>query len=76
MQSFTISLSHDDALVLFEWMASLEEKGAAGLTDEAEQVVIWRVEAQLEASLPDIVMNDYEARVSAAKRRVTHSPGS
>jgi hypothetical protein len=70
MSDITLSLKHDEALVLFEWLASLEEKELLNMYDEAEQKVLWQIEAQLESILPDILMSDYAARVAAAKGRL------
>lgn len=70
MSTISIVLKHDEALVLFEWLTSLEEIHAAGMCDAAEQKVLWQVEGQLESMLPDVLLNDYKDRVAAAKRRL------
>ena len=70
MSDISLTLKHDEALILFEWLASLEEKALHNVCDEAEQKVLWQIEAQLESQLPDILMSDYAARVAAAKGRV------
>ena len=64
-----IALAQHEALVLFEWLASLDEKSKLPL-DEAEQKVIWRLEGQLESMLPEIVAADYRERVLSAKQTV------
>lgn len=70
MNDITLTVTHDDALVLFERLASLEERHLSPLLDDTEQTVVWRLEGQLESLLPDIVMTDYKERVAAAKRRL------
>ena len=70
MNDISLILKHEEALILFEWLALLEERSDSRLCDEAEQKVIWNIEGQLEKQLPDVVMEDYKQRVSAAKRRI------
>ncbi|TWT29622.1 hypothetical protein [Blastopirellula retiformator] len=70
MNEISLILKHEEALVLFEWLASLEEKSDSSMCDDAEQKVIWKIEAQLEKLLPDVVMEDYKDRVSAAKLKI------
>ncbi len=70
MNNFALILSHDEALVFFEWLSSLEERVDSTIYDEAEQNVVWKIEGQLEKGLPDVVMEDYRERVTAAKLRV------
>ena len=70
MDDISLVLKHDEALVFFEWLSLLEEKNKSEMFDEAEQKVIWKIEGQLESQLPDVVMDDYNARVVAAKSRL------
>lgn len=66
-----VSLSHNEALVLFAWLASLDESGTKGpLPGSAEQTVLWKVEGQLESALPDVVAGDFQDRVAGAKKSV------
>lgn len=67
--SIQVTLSRQEALVLFEWLASLDEKATVPL-DEAEQRVVWRVEGQLESLLTEVVEADYRDRVLLAKKAV------
>jgi hypothetical protein len=67
--SIQVTLSQDEALVLFEWLASLEQKPNEP-PDEAEQRVIWRLEGQLESLLTVVVAADYRERVLLAKKAV------
>ncbi|WP_242338713.1 MULTISPECIES: hypothetical protein [Anaeromyxobacter] len=65
-----LSLTHDQALVLFEWLS--REDGRSGLPTEhqAEQKVLWEVEAQLERALAEPLQPVYAAAVSAARERL------
>jgi hypothetical protein len=63
-----IELSGDDAVVLFEWLAGM---GAAKLiVGEAEQRVLWSIEAALEKSLAEPFAKDYPELVEQARRRI------
>jgi len=43
-----LELAHDEALVLFEWLARLDEKDAIPYEDASEQQVLWSLHAQLD----------------------------
>ena len=65
-----LTMTRNEALVLFEWLASFETKGAQLAIDEAEQTVLWGVESQLEKALHEILSPDYDKLLAAAKRHV------
>jgi hypothetical protein len=67
--SIQVTLARHEALVLFEWLASLDEKSGVPL-DEAEQKVVWHLEGQLETLLTEVVAADYKDRVLIAKKAV------
>jgi hypothetical protein len=66
----TLSLTADQALVLFEWLT--REDGKVRLPTEhlAEQAVLWDIEAQLERVLVAPFQADYVEKVSAARERI------
>jgi hypothetical protein len=68
-QSIQVTLTRDEALVLFEWLASLDEKQTFHL-EEAEQKVVWRIEGQLESLLTEVLAPDYREQLRIAKRNV------
>lgn len=47
----TLTLTADQALVLFDWLAREDGKAALPTEHQAEQNVLWEIEAQLEKSL-------------------------
>lgn len=47
----TLHLTGDEALVLFDWIRRFNESGDGTLHDQAEQRVLWDIEAMLEKSL-------------------------
>jgi len=66
----TLSLTHDQALVLFEWLSREDGKGGLPTEHQAEQNVLWEIEAQLERVLVEPLQPDYSALVSAARERL------
>lgn len=70
-----LELSDDEALVLFECLARLDEGAALPLEDEAERYVLWRLEGQLEKALVEPFRPDYVALLEGARRRVREAFG-
>ena len=68
--SVTISLTADQALVLFEWLTRQDNQGALPTEHQAEQNVLWEIEAQLEKILVEPLRPDYEALLVAARDRL------
>ncbi|WP_373653127.1 hypothetical protein [Schlesneria sp. T3-172] len=64
-----MNLTHDEALIFFEWLSVQDDKNNLE-GDEAELRVIWRIQGQLESQLPDIFLPDYAERLAAAKSRI------
>ncbi len=60
-------LSRAEALVLFEWLASLDDLPAEAA---AEQRVLWRVEGELERRLAEVLAPNYDELVADARRHV------
>ena len=54
----TLRLSGDEALVLFEWLTSFNA-GEPRFDDQAEQRVLWDLEAGLERHLVSPLREDY-----------------
>lgn len=63
-----IELSHDEALVLFDWLARVD--GSLPVVDPSEQDVLWRIEGQLEKKLVEPLAADYKDAVNAARSRL------
>ena len=64
-----IVLTKDEALVLFEWLASAKESDYT-VNDKAVQIVLWKLEGLLEKEIPTIFDRKYSAMVDGAKRRI------
>jgi hypothetical protein len=68
-----IDLSRDEALVLFEWVFRLNKREDVVFDDQAEQRVLWDIEASLESLLDEPLRKDYADLLSAARARVRDS---
>lgn len=67
----SIGLSRDQALVLFEWLARTGSgEQPAAFEDQAEQRVLWDLEAALEKHLAEPFRSDYRDLLEAARSRV------
>ena len=65
-----LELTHDQALVLFEWLARLDEQDAFPVEDAAEEQVLWCLHGQLEKALSEPFRADYRELVAQARERV------
>ncbi|MCC6750550.1 MAG: hypothetical protein IT371_22995 [Deltaproteobacteria bacterium] len=70
MSGVTLTLTADQALVLFDWLAREDGKGALPTEHQAEQNVLWEIEARLEKSLVAPLQPDYEVLLAAARERL------
>jgi hypothetical protein len=66
----TITLSHDEALVLFDFFARFDESGDFTLRNTAEYLAFCRISAQLDKSLAEPLKPDYTALLKAARDRL------
>ena len=69
----SIVLSRNEALILFDWLASFETRGLQSACDDAEQSVLWKIEGRLESTLIDIFADNYHERLEQAKRFVAEN---
>lgn len=65
-----LKLGPDEALVLFEWITRFNKRDGVSFADQAEQRVLWNLEAMLEAALPEPFSGDYDSLLAAARARV------
>jgi hypothetical protein len=66
-----LALTQAEMLVLFDWLARSSDQGSP-VTDlhEAEQRVLWDLEAALEGALTAPFKDDYGTLLDAARREV------
>ena len=69
----SLKLDPDEALVLFEWVTTFNRREDVEFDDQAEQRVLWDIQAMLEAALAEPLRGDYHARLQAARARVRDS---
>jgi hypothetical protein len=63
-------LSHDEALVFFEWLSRFNKAGPAKFEDQAEQRVLWDLEGQLESILVEPFESNYGDLLAKARAQV------
>jgi hypothetical protein len=68
-----LELSRDEALVFFEWLTRLNKVESAEFEDQAEQRVLWDIEAMLESSLEEPLDPAYSELLAQARARVRDS---
>jgi hypothetical protein len=66
----TLYLTHDQALVLFEYLAREDEGEGLPRVHQAERNVLWVLEGQLESALPEILLPGYTEAITAARERL------
>ena len=70
MKKPSLELTQAEALVLFEWLARNDEAKLLQVEDDAEQQVLWSLEAQLEKKLVEPLAPNYPEPLAAARARV------
>jgi hypothetical protein len=66
----TVTLSPDEALVLFEWLARFNAEPAQEFEHPAEPRVLWSLENSLESILVEPLDPGYRALLDAARARL------
>jgi prepilin signal peptidase PulO-like enzyme (type II secretory pathway) len=72
-QAVTVQLTGDEALVLFDWIGRFNENGDGAFRDQAEQRVLWDIEARLEKALVAPFAASYGELLAQARDRVRDS---
>jgi hypothetical protein len=68
-----LTLSVEQALVLFDWVSRFNEAGTGRFEHQAEQRVLWDLEASLEAKLVAPLDPKYSEMVANARAAVCHT---
>lgn len=68
-----IELTGEQALVLFEWLKRFNEQNGEEFEDQAEERVLWDIEAMLERVLVEPFEQEYD-RLLAEARAVVRDP--
>ena len=75
MSKVTIELTGDEALVLFDWITRFTQREDEEFENQAEEKVIWQIEAMLEKALVEPFKPDYDRLLAAARAGVRDEPG-
>lgn len=70
MDEVTLTLSRAEAIVLFEWLARLDDRaepGAGFFEHSSEERVMWAVSSQLERTLGEPFEPNYRAILESAR---------
>src|SRR5258705_11419736 len=68
-----LELSNAEAFVLFEWLAREDQRKSIHVEHHAEEIVLWRIEAQLEKALVEPFKPNYSALLDAARTKGVES---
>lgn len=63
----SVALRHEEALVLFDWLARFNANRDTEFEDQAEERVLFDLESTLEKILADVVQDSYQADVLRAR---------
>jgi hypothetical protein len=69
-ETIHISLSKHQALVLFEWLTKQDESDTFKYDHDAEQCIVWKLQAQLERTLVEPFREDYLSKLEQARNKV------
>ena len=69
-KAVAIQLTGDQALVLFEWIKRFNLGDAKSFEDQAEERVLWDIEAMLEQELVEPFAHDYDRQLAEARAAV------
>ncbi|MCR9244739.1 MAG: hypothetical protein NXI31_06890 [bacterium] len=73
MSGHSITVTNDEALVLFEFFARFSDSDELAIQHPAEEIALLRISAQLDKSTADMFEKDHAARLRAARERVVSS---
>jgi hypothetical protein len=68
-----LELSREEAIVFFEWLTRFNKADDARFEDQAEQRVLWDMEAMLETALVEPFESNYGELLARARAAVRDS---
>lgn len=69
-EKVTITLTRNEAIVLFEFLSRFTEQQQLDIRDQAEQRVLWDILAGLESALPEPLAHDYDQHLQRARESI------
>lgn len=70
MADVTVTLTSDEAFVLFDLLHRWEDDGIDPTLQEGEQVALWAISGRLESTLVEPFQEDYGDQVDRARQRL------
>ena len=70
MSGYTLNITEDEALVLFEFFHRFGESDKLEFTHPAEYIALMKVSAQIDKTTPAVFDPDYESLLENARRRI------
>lgn len=73
--NITITLSESEALVLFEWLARVDEGPGIPVDHPAELRALWRLEGKLEPQIKSLFSKEYSSALEDARSELVRLYG-
>lgn len=68
-----LTLSRNEALVLYDFLARFEDSDTLSIQDQAESRILWNLCSDLERSLTELLTADYFALLQEARDKIRDS---
>lgn len=69
-----IELTKEEIIVFFEWLSNFNEmENSNCFIDQAEERVLWDIEASIEKVLDETIQNNYEDILKKARKKLRDS---
>ena len=70
MRNYTLNITEDEALVLFEFFARFGDTDKLEFTHSAEYIALMKVAGQIDRTTPAMFDPDYESLLGNARHRI------
>ncbi len=75
-QSLTLTLTHDEALVLYDFLQRFSTSGSTTLEDQAEERALWNLCCLLEREMIEPFSDSYSKSLEVARDNLRDPPES
>ena len=72
MSNLNLTLSKDEALVLFEFLSRFSDEENLEIKDRSEEHVLWNLQGQLEKLLSEPFSKEYSSLLQKARKNLTY----
>lgn len=66
----SLHLSDEEALIFLDWLIRFNQHSSNFFEDQAEERILFDLEAILESQMPEIVAKDYKKRLETARKKI------